>query len=370
MKNKIVFGRWEAIMLTITGMLTQIFLGFPRTVAENAGTAGWLQVIYASILVLIVFAIIVKLYSNFPGKDLIDISEYIGGGILRIIVGCILLAYFLIIVSLILREYGECMKIIGLTVSPLSFVMLFFVVGMVVGAYFGLEAIARYGAIIVPLVIIGYLIIIFGVSQNYDFTNLMPLLGNGVNAVFIKGTMRISSFSALIVIFLIPPFIKTHRNFKIVGYTSIGIGAFLLISSSLVFLLVEPYPTATEDVLPVYQLARLINYGRFFQRIESLFVLIWASSAFLYLSMGFFFIVYIFKKTFKLEFYKPIIPAFAILLFSAGLIPDSLLKANELENNLFRRYAWIVAFLMTIILLYIGKIKKKNKKEGEIKGAL
>jgi spore germination protein (amino acid permease) len=245
-----------------------------------------------------------------------------------------------------------------MNVSPISFIMLFFIVGMVVGAYFGLEAIARYGVIATPLIIAGYLIIIIGVSQYYDFTNLLPILGNGIDAIFIKGSIRISSFSAIIIVFLVPPFIKTHKNFKIVGYSSIAIGAVLLISSSLVYLLVEPYPQASEDILPIYQLARLINYGRFFQRIESLFVLIWASSAFIYLSMGFFFLVYLFKKTFKLEFYKPIILPFAILIFSAGLLPESVMNASELENSLFRKYAWTVTFLMTIILLIVGRTKR------------
>ena len=43
-------------------------------------------------------------------------------------------------------------------------------------------------------------------------------------------------------------------------------------------------------------------------------------------------------------------------------------KANELEINIFRKYAWAVTFLMTLILLIAGKIKKKSSKKGEIKG--
>ena len=368
MKNKIVFGRWEAIMLTVIGMVTQIFLGFPRATAESAGTAGWIQVIYAAGIVFVLFTIIAKLYASFPGKDLLDISEFIGGNVLRILVGFILLAYFMLIMSLVLREFGEDMKVIALNESPISFVMLFFLIGMIFAAYFGLETILRYASIMVPIIIAGYVIIIIGVSNYYDYTNLLPILGNGLNGIFIKGAVRISSFSALIFVFLIPPYIKTHHNFKIVGYTSLVIGSLLLISSSFVYILVEPYPTSTQDILPIYELARLINFGRFFQRIEAVFVLIWASAAFIYLSFGFFFIVFIFKKTFKLEYFRPIIFPFAILLFTFSLLPESLMRTNELEVSIFRKYAWLVTFIMTILLLIVGKCKKKYLKKGELKG--
>jgi len=334
--------------------------------AESAGTAGWILTIYITVIALILFTIIARLYKKFEGKDILDISEYVAGNIGRIIVGTFFLVYLVFIVSVVLREFGEDLKIIALRSSPISFVMSFFLAGMVVSAFFGLEALLRIGVIIVPIVFIGFVIILSGVLQYSDLSRIMPFLGFGPKNIFIDNLSRISIYSGLVLLLFLPPFIKSHKDFKKIGYITIGLSSFNLTVSVLVFLLVFQYPIATESFLPIFQLARLINYGRFFQRLESLFSLLWIVSALHYLSIGLFLILYIFKKTYKLEYYKPLILPFAVILYTASFIPKNLVEAIELETKFFRNIAWIVVFGMTIILLLIGNfIRRKTVKGGE-----
>ncbi|MCR4435856.1 MAG: GerAB/ArcD/ProY family transporter [Clostridiales bacterium] len=368
-ESKIVFGKWETAALLINALNVQVFLNFPRTMAERGGTAGWILAAYISVLAFLLFLLISRLYSRFEGKDLLDLGEYIGGSAGRIIVGIIILIHITFIISIILREFAEDMKVISLPASPISFVILFFLSGMIAGAYAGIEAIVRFHAFIVPIILAGYLIIIGGVAPYYNISNIMPILGNGAYAIFGSGFFRISSFSGLIALFLLFPFIKTGKNFKSAGSLAIGISSGVLITSALTFLLVFPYPSAIEGFLPIFQLARLINYGRFFQRVESIFVMIWAIAALLYLSMGFFLIVYVFSKTFRLEYYRPLIIPMAIIVFAISLWPKNLMSAIAMETVYFRSAAWAVTFGMTLLLLLVaGAMKKRNhRKEGDRK---
>lgn len=364
--NDIVFGRWEATAIIINAVIAQVILNFPRSMAEIGGNAGWITAIYICILAFVGFYVIQKLYSRFEGKDLLEIGEHVGGNIGRIIMGLILLTQFIFAVTVLLREFSENMKVISLEVSPISFVSFFFLVGMVISAYAGLEAIVRFTAIAVPIVIAAYTIIIIGVAPYFDYTNLLPVLGTGPVNLFGRGFLRLSSFSSIVILLMVYPFIKTHKNFKRAGYLGIGISAFLLISSALVYLLVFGYKYALESFLPIFQLSRLINYGRFFQRIESIFVLTWAAVAFMYLSVAFYFTIYIFKKTFKLDYIKPLIFPFAILLFALSMLPENLMTAISLENMFFRNFAWAVPFGVVIILLIIARFIKRDshKKNG------
>lgn len=364
MKNKIVLGRFEATAVTISLITTQLFLNYPRTMMESAWTAGWILSLYLGILALIVFAVIAKLYSNFDGKDILDIGEYIGGNIGRIITGLFILVLLLSIMPLILREFSENMKIISLPTTPISFVEFFFLAGILAGAYMGMEAIVRFAAIAVPIIAAGLLIIISGSSQYFDLSRITPVLGNGPIEIFGKSLTRISVYAGLISPILLYPFIKTKRNFKSVGYWSIIISTLFFTIGVLAFSLVYEYPTGTESFLPIYELARLVDYGRFFQRIESIFVLIWAMSALLHLSILMFLTVHIFAKTFSLAYRKPLIFPFAIIVFSLSLMPHNLVSAIDLETNYFRNYAWILSFLMPIVVLAIAQIKKKNTKKG------
>lgn len=366
MEKKITIGRWEAVSMLLILICTQIFLNFPRLMAESAGNAGWILVIYVTCVTVILFFIISKLYEKFEGKDLLDISEHIAGSPGKIVIGSFLTLYLLFIISVVLREFSEDMKVISLNISPISFVSLFFITGMIIGAYTGLESLARLSVIVVPLIIIGILVIGAGVSQYDDFTRLMPILGTGPYDLFVNGLSKVSIYSAILILYFLSPYLKTKKNFNRVGYTSILLASFFLIISTIVYFLAFPFPNTTEYFLPIYQMARMINYGRFFQRLESIFLLIWAASAQLYLAIGFFFILSIFRKTFKLKYYKPLILPFAVIVFTLSLIPQNLMTVIFLETNFFRNLAWSVVFVLTILLLLTARIINKGSK-GEKK---
>ncbi len=366
MSSKIIFGKWEGTVLLLNLLYTQIILGFPRVMTETAGTAAWITIIYASVIMLLAFWLISKLYSRFEGMDIIDISQIAGGGAFRIITGLVMTAYLVYIISIVLREFAEDMKVIILPESPISFVTLFFVAGMIVGAYLGLEAIVRLGAIVVPLITAGFLFITIGVYPYYNASNLFPILGTGPQKIFGEGFFKISIFSAVSILFFIAPYIRTNKEFKIIGYSSILISSCMFLWSVVSYLMVFPYTVSVENFLPIYQMARLINYGRFFQRVESVFVFIWAATALLYLTGAFYFITHVFRKTFKLEYEKPLIVPFAVLVFNISLLPPNLATAIQLEEEYFRKYIWIITVVFPIIILSIANISQKRKK-GENK---
>lgn len=366
MGNRIFFGRWEGITLLINMICTKIFLNFPRAVAETAGTASWLLVLYDSVIVFIFFYIITRLYGRFEGKDLLDIGQHAGGSFGRLTVGLVVWVFLVIHTTIILREFAEDMKVIAFSVSPVSFVTMFFLVCMIAGVYFGIEAIMRFHAIAVPVIAIGYLAIVIAVLPFTDFTNLLPILGTGPAKIFGEGILGISVFSELLILFLMAPFLRTNRNLRKVGYVGLGISTFFLLVSAPVYIAALPYPTAMENFLPIYQLARLINYGRFFQRVEPLFMVVWVTAALLYLTMSFYFVVYIFRKTFGLQYQKPLILPFAVIIFTLSLLPQNLVTTVELEELFLRHLSWIVTFAAVIILLIIARtVKRRGRKEAK-----
>lgn len=356
------FGVWESIGLLINTLCSRIFLNYPRSMIETAGNAAWIEVLYAAALIFIFFAVISKLFSNFSGMDLIDIGEYAFGSFGRIFIGLSIIILFVYITPVILREYSEDMKIIALPTSPISFVMLFFLIPMIIGSYLGIEAIIRFHSLVVPIISIAYLIIMFGVIKYYDFGNFYPILGKGADKIFISGFFSVTVYGPILYLFLITPFIKTHKNFKKIGYISLGISSFYFLVSILVFIAVIPVSTGIELFIPVFQLARLVNYGMFLQRIESLFMLSWATSALMYLSAILFFLVYIFQKTFKLMYYKPLILPFAVIIFSLSILPSNLMTAIALETKYYSAFGWIVTLLIPLLLLLISSAKKKYGK--------
>jgi spore germination protein (amino acid permease) len=364
MNNKISFGKWEAVTLLINLICTKNFLYYTRMTVEDAGTAGWILSMYISLLALIMYILIIKLFKKFEGRDILDIAEISGGKPLKIVTGLIVTSILFFLSAAVLREFSEEMKVVSLPASPLSYIMFFFIIGVILGSLLGIETIVRFHAIIVPVIATGFIAILLGVIPQMDFTNLLPVLGNGSYALFGKGFFRVSVFAELLVLFLLPPFLKDYKNVRTVGYIAIGSSSVFFISGSLAYILTFPYPSNLESFLPIYQMARLINLGRFFQRIESVFVFIWAMAAFIYLTAVFYFMVYTFAKTAGLKYVRPLILPFAVMVFSAAFIPRNLISVINLKTQFFSKNAWLVTFVFTGLIMIIANLRQHVKKEG------
>ena len=230
MGSNITFGKWEASCLMISLMGTKVILSYPNRIAEIAGSAAWIMAIYSTVLVLI---------------------------------------------AVNLRQFSEEIKVISFPITPISIVVLFFMAGILFASYRGIEAIVRFQGIFVAISILGFLSYLVMLIPYFRIDNITPYLGTGPYKIFVKGFLRVSDFSELIVLFMIYPFIKTKKNFKKIGLFSIAASGFFMASLTLVFLGIFPYPVATEFYLPAFQMGRLVYYGRFFQRVESLFLTTW-----------------------------------------------------------------------------------------------
>ncbi len=361
MQNKISFGKWEATTLLINLVCTKCFLYYSRVMAEDAGTAAWLLSLYTSLIALILFITQIKLFKIFEGKDILDIAEISGGKPLKVITGLVMVAVLYYLSVSVLREFSEDMKIVSLPITPISYIMIIFIIGVIIGSFLGMETILRYHAIAVPVIAAGYLIILLCVIPNMDSTNLLPVLGNGPELIFGNGFLRVSSFLELMIIYLLPPFLGSYRNVKTVGFTAIGICSVIFILSSLTYSLVFPYPSNLESFLPVYQMARLIQLGRFFQRIEAIFVFIWAMAALIYLAAVFYFMVYTFAKIAGLKYMRPLILPFSIIVYCGAFIPKSLIETTKITSNVFNKYVGIIAFVFFSLVAISAALRKRTK---------
>lgn len=360
MKKKTIFGNWEATTIILNLICTKIFLNYPRFAAEVGGTASWIFTIYISVLALLGFTVIQILYRPFEGKDLLDVAELAAGNVGRVLTGLVIIACAGWSATSYLRVFSENMKLISLTTSPLSFVELFFVVCFVIGTYLGMESLSRLHAFAAPFIAVGFLMIMLGVVNYIDLTNLLPILGNGPEAIFINGAPKVSIFYETLFLYLLTPFIKRHENLKATGYWSVGLSSLFLLVSSLVFSSVFPYPSSLERNIPIFHIARLIKLGRFLQRVEAIFVFIWAASSLLYISVCFYFVLFAFQKAFRLDYYKPLIIPFAIIIMSVSFIPSDFNEVVDYEINYFRNWSWIAAFVMPIVLLVLARIRNRK----------
>lgn len=357
---------WGCISIIALACINQLLLSFPNIASTEYGTALALNMIYTTIITLIFLSIIFKLYKAFESQDILDISEFLGGKTLKLITGLLLIFFLFVTLGIVMREFSENLKNVAYTSSPIEYISLIFVIGMLVGSYFGIRSLVRLSGIVFPIVIISIAFIIFSVLEDMNFTNLLPVLGNGTTSVFLHGALDVGRFEAIIILFLIPPFVQ--NNLKKIGYSSVLLASLCLTLTLVALLTLIPYPTVTENYFPIFEVTRLINYGRFFQRAESIFILIWIWVNFLALSFGLSLIELILKKVFHLKYSKVLIPILTVIMFSVGYPLNSIFEILKYRTISYHFITPILVFIYPLIILILANIKNKiySKKQMEV----
>ena len=183
MHNESKIGHREALTLLATLMSAKVFLSFPRDMALLGGAAGWLIILFAGIFSLIGFYFLNGLIHKFPTRNIIQISHQLTGNIIGTTLGLAIFSFFLLLTSLMLRKFAESFILAILPRTPISVIILVFLVLLIYTASLGIETLSRVAWFFGPYLLIALLtILVFSLPQG-SLLNLTPILGTGPGAI-------------------------------------------------------------------------------------------------------------------------------------------------------------------------------------------
>ncbi len=117
----------------------------------------------------------------------------------------------------------------------------------------------------------------------------------------------------------------------------------------------------TDEVLSLYLLTRLINFGRFFQRVDAIFIFIWIIALLSFLSLNVFIISHIIKKSIKAKSSKGFIYPISTLLFALSLSFKDMTIIKFVTRNIYKIYNFVLIFIISFLILLFAYIKKRKK---------
>lgn len=352
------------ILMTLL-LVTKLFLGVPQAMAAEGDTAAWLLILLSALAAIPGIYALITILTRFPGKNLIEISELLLGRAMAIIIGLTLSGFFILIASLVVREFAETMLTTVLPTTPVSVITFIFIVAMILGAYNGLEVITRSSTLLFPFIIGGILSILVLSLNFFNFNNLFPVLGSGLGKITSQAPGRSSMFMEIVFAGVISSNIIDTA--KVPG----AIWKAFLASVAL-FTVVEIFyiadlrvPDAERLYVPLFQLARLIYMGRFVQRIESVYIFIWFFIGALKLTIALYSAAVAFAWTFKIPIFQPLLFPLGLLVFATSFIPSGIVDAVKLDMEILREYGGIISWGIPLGLLLISLIRRKGGKKPE-----
>lgn len=179
-------GKIEAIFLILIVMINKILLNIPKEIIKQSKTGTPINLIYTSILVILLTLLICKLLKKFPNEDIIDISEYIGKKPLQILIGTAFIILFTIIIITVIYEFSNLLELIYFSKTPTYLIFIIFLGCMGVANKIGFKAIIKANSVIIPIILLSLIIIFFGTFKDLNFTRLNPILGENIQTTFIE----------------------------------------------------------------------------------------------------------------------------------------------------------------------------------------
>lgn len=355
-KSKI--GVLEAVLLVLSFLAPFTVISLPRTIINETKSSTLLNIIYITAICLVISILIYKLFKKFPGLDILDISQYLGGTVFKNIIGFIFIFYFVITSSIFLRNFCEGLKVVYFPFTDIIYIILLFIITIAITNTLGFNSTIRTTSIIFPILIVSIILLFVGNLDNFSFNRIFPILGDGFENTFILGLTNIGCFAGITYLYFLPPLLKEPKKFKHVTILSVLFsGLFILICIATLLFMFSIY-ISTDEIMPLFSVSRYIEFGSFFQRFESLFLLIWTISFCCYLSISCKFSTHIFKKMFKLKDSTQLTYLLLILTFVIVILPKNYSIINYFETNIYR-YLSIAIILLGIFVLVLSNFKKK-----------
>lgn len=359
--NHSKIGTVEAIMLILSIIVTHTVLSLPNTLLITTKSATILNIIYVTILAVILVIIIYRLFKAFPGMDILDVSEILGGKFLKGLLGSIFIIYFIISSSIFLRNFCECLKVVYYPPTNIIFVISFFIIAICAANHLEFNASLKANLIIVPAVLFSIIFLFFANLKYFTPQRIFPILGDGIFQTFVTGLGNISAFSGIIFLYFLPPLLKEPKKFKKIAITSIVISAIYLILTVSILLFMLSFFLKADEIMPLYTAATYIEFGTFFQRLESLFLLIWMIAFACYLSIVSKFAIHIFRKISNIKDIKPIVYPIGIVMLAVALLPRNYAISNFYESKVFPYLAILLIFVVSIGILLLAYFIKRKK---------
>ncbi len=353
-------GNFEAICLIVVVFVNHIVLNLPQMILNSTGSASILNTIYILLIVIIFAILILKLLKKFIGLDIIDISEYLGGKPLKILIGILCIIYLIFETVFLTRMFSQNLLLVYFPNYPISFIIFLFLFIGVVANIIGKKSIIKTNAIIVPIALFSILFTFIFVADMLRIERSLPIFNNGLDKIFLSGASNIFAFNGLFFLFFISPMLNKKEDMSKVTLWSVLIcGIFLILSiATLIFAFSDIY--SVSRLAPIYFIIINSRLSAFLERPEAIFIFIWTLALMSFINISVMFVLKIFKKLTNVKEPKYLAISVCTIIFVLAMALNGLFNFESIANAFYKYGSLILIFGIFTLILILAYIKKRR----------
>ncbi|WFD10125.1 GerAB/ArcD/ProY family transporter [Tepidibacter hydrothermalis] len=361
-KEKI--GTSQMITLLISTILGVGILSLPRNLADKVQGSGFIIIIISTVICIFFGYCMYKVIYGFRNKSLMQISSDILTKPMAYLVCIIFILYYLVNISMVVRIFGEVVKMYMLEKTPIEVIIISILFVCAYSSKKGIEGIARISQIILFLMVVPIIFVFFFSLETADFTNLMPILNVKASQVFPTVFLTTFAFSGFETMLVLSIFMREPKDgFKIQWITLIVIGI-VYIFFSVISIAVFGQVETTHLMWPTLTIVKVIDIpGAFLENLDALIMGTWTLNIFITLCVFLFCASLVIGDMFNCREINYFDYAIVPVVYILAMYPDNLAHVYDLLNSKYTVAVQLMVFAgIPLILFLFSRFSKKVKK--------
>ena len=365
MKNEEKINARQMAILTICFIIGRAILLVPSILTRSAANDAWISALLGTIIGMFVVMLLIKMMSREPELSVVQhsvkhLGKWFGGFIaINFILFCLMVA------SMHARSMGDFMTTQALTETPIEAINIIFILTGVIATRLGIEVIARASEIFFPYIVLMLMILFLFLIPELEIDRIQPILGNGLKPVMQGAYANVGfPFFEVIVLMMVIQFVNRPKA----GYkglmTGTAIGGLFIAVLTLVSVLALGAETVAIQLYPTYMLAKIIDVGDVFQRIEPIVAGIWFLSLFFKMTLSFFAAALGISHLLQLEDYRFLVwPLGLIICILSIIIYPHIVYVMDFTEKYWTLYTGSFSLLIPLLLLCVTWIKERTNRQ-------
>lgn len=273
-------------------------------------------------------------------------------------------AFFLSASGLGLRQISEMVVTAFFPHTPQTFAMAELIITSAAGAAMSPPGGPWVGSFYAGPALLSVLVVLLGNMGWGQFRNVLPATGPGLFPVLGEVIPLTSHFGELILLAVWSSYLSRPRHLLSTAAWVAAAVALLWSAVALVYLMVIPLPGALAVPFPFFEMTRLVQGGRFLERVDAFWIYLWTMGTTGQVTAALQTTAFLFRDAFRLPDHRGAVLPLAVSVLAIALFPSNQQGAIAAETFFIRRWGFLIALVLPLLIALLARARQQSARPG------
>ncbi|MFJ5760336.1 endospore germination permease [Neobacillus sp. NPDC093182] len=364
MKEPKEITAFQTTAIIINSTIGISVLALPRIASEKVGSGAFLVTLIAIVLFMLIMWVVAKLSKRFPAESIVEYSQRVIGRPLGKLAGLLLICFFIVTTSLVLREFGDVMNTTLLPDTPITATLFGMLLLVAVSTRNTFSVISYMHTYYLPFIVIPLILMVVFAIQDVEMRHMKPYIGNDTTFVdFFAGGFALTGLPffhiGFFIITVLAPYMKEPKKIVKACFWGSFISGIMILLGVGITVAVFGSEEVKASLWPMLVLTRMTELpAAILERVDVIFLVVWIISAFTTILSGYLISIELFSKLFALRSHRVMSYIIFPVVLGMSIYPKNVLQVYQLIDVIGKWGLVITAgypLLVLIVALARGK---------------